>query len=95
MAALKKSTNAKATDTVAVKPAAQKAASLPARKATNHRRNLRSGGFTTVKVFAMGRAAKPQVVTFGIVGGFKVFGSPVQPVHRTALQIEEAVAEFN
>ena len=82
MAALKKSTNAKATDTVAVKPAAQKAASLPARKATNHRRNLRSGGFTTVKVFA-------------IVGGFKVFGSPVQPVHRTALQIEEAIAEFN
>lgn len=29
------------------------------------------------------------------VGGFKVFGSPVQPAHRTALQIEEAVAELN
>jgi hypothetical protein len=34
-------------------------------------------------------------VAFATVGGFKVFGSPVQPAHWTSLQIEEAVAELN
>ena len=34
-------------------------------------------------------------VAVATVGGFKVFGSPVQPAHRTALQIEAAVAGLN
>lgn len=80
MAALKKSTKAKAPGVVAAKSAAKsaakKAASAPARRAANYRRTFRR-------------------VAVATVGGFKVFGSPVQPAHRTALQIEEAVAQFN
>ena len=36
-----------------------------------------------------------QRITFATIGGFKVFGSPVQPTHRTTLQIAEAVAELD
>ena len=76
MAALKKSTKAKAPGVVAAKSAAKKTASAPSRRAADYRRTFRR-------------------VAVATVGGFKVFGSPVQPAHRTALQIEEAVAQFN
>ena len=76
MAALKKSTKAKAPGVVAAKSAAKKTASEPSRRAADYRRTFRR-------------------VAVATVGGFKVFGSPVQPAHRTALQIEEAVAQFN
>ena len=36
-----------------------------------------------------------QRVPSATIGGFKVFGSPVQPTHRTKLQIAEAVAKLD
>ena len=82
MAALKKSTKAGASGIAGTKPVAKKKASA------------------TKAASASARKAADYRRTFrrvavATVGGFKVFGSPVQPAHRTALQIEAAVAELN
>ena len=47
---------------------------------------------------AANRATRQRIyqrVPSATIGGFKVFGSPVQPAHRTKLQIAEAVAKLD
>ncbi|MDI4635836.1 hypothetical protein J7U46_22410 [Pelomonas sp. V22] len=50
-----------------------------------------------VKKAAPARAvadAKKRRVQFAKVGGFKVFGSPIEPEHKTTRQIADAVASL-
>ena len=82
MGALKNSTKAGASGIAGGKPVAKKKASAPKAASPSAR-----------KVAEHRRTFRR--VAVATVGGFKVFGSPVQPAHRTALQIEAAVAEFN